>query len=52
MNSATIVEWPAGRLDLCHKSTHVTNILRKNAAAEHQAVATQLHGLVSDRSQQ
>jgi hypothetical protein len=40
MNSATIAEWLAGRLDLYHKSTLVTNILRKNAAAEHQAVAT------------
>lgn len=52
MNSTTIVEWPAGRLALYHMSTLVTYILRKNPAAEHQAVATQLHGLVAKRSQQ
>ena len=52
MISATIVEWPAGRLDLYHMITLVNNILRKNFAADHQAVATQLDGLVSKWSRQ
>ena len=46
MNSATIVEAPAGELKLFYISTLVTNILRKNSAAEHQALATRLHGVI------
>jgi hypothetical protein len=46
MNSATIVEAPAGQRELFYISTLVTNILRKNSAAEHQALATRLHGVV------
>ncbi|MCE2970363.1 MAG: serine hydrolase [Burkholderiales bacterium] len=43
MNSATIVEAPAGTTKLFYMSTLVTNILRKNSAVEHQTLATQLH---------
>lgn len=46
MNSATIVEDPAGGRKLYYMSTLVTNILRKNSAAEHQALATRLHRLI------
>ncbi len=52
MISATIVEWPADRLALYHMSKLMTYIVRKNSAADHQALATQLHGLISKRSQQ
>jgi hypothetical protein len=51
MNSTAIVESPAGTRDVYYMSTLVTNILRKNSAAEHQALATRLHQLVSKRSQ-
>ena len=47
MNSATIVESPAAERQLFYISTLVTNILRKNSAGEHQALATRLHGVVS-----
>jgi len=43
MNSATVVESPAQDRELVFISTLVTNISRKNAAAEHQALATRLH---------
>jgi hypothetical protein len=43
MNSATIVEAPAGTTQTFYMSTLVTNILRKNSAAAHQTLATQLH---------
>lgn len=46
MNSATIVESPAQGRKLYYMSTLVTNILRKNSAAEHQALATRLHKLI------
>ncbi|MCM5570086.1 serine hydrolase [Burkholderiaceae bacterium FT117] len=46
MNSTAIVEHPAGDRRLYYMSTLVTNILRKNSAAEHQALATRLHGLI------
>ena len=46
MNSATIVEWPAGERRIYYMSTLVTNVLRKNSAAEHQALATQLQRLI------
>ena len=52
MNSTAIIESPAGMRNVYyHMSTLVTNILRKNSAAEHQALATRLHQLVSNRSQ-
>ncbi len=46
MNSATIVEWPAAERKVFYISTLVTNILRKNSAAEHQALATRLHKVI------
>jgi Beta-lactamase enzyme family len=49
MNSTAIVESPAGERKLFYISTLVTNILRKNSASEHQALATRLHGVIGDR---
>ena len=46
MNSTAIVEHPAGARRVYYMSTLVTNILRKNSAAEHQALATQLQQLI------
>jgi hypothetical protein len=48
MNSAAIVESPAGERKLHYLSTLVTNILRKNSAAEHQALATRIQGVVAE----
>ena len=42
MNSGAIVESPAGGRELYYMSALVTNILRKNSAAEHQALATRI----------
>ena len=51
MNSAAIVESPAVGPKLYYMSTLVTNVLRKNSAAEHQALATRLQQLIeSDHS--
>jgi hypothetical protein len=49
MNSTAIVESPANERKLFYLSTLVTNILRKNSAGEHQALATRLHGVIGDR---
>jgi hypothetical protein len=46
MNSATIVEYPAQGRKVYYMSTLVTNILRKNSAAEHQALATRIQQLL------
>jgi hypothetical protein len=46
MNSITIIESPASERELFYMTTLVTNILRKNSAAEHQALATRFHRLV------
>jgi hypothetical protein len=48
MNSAAIIESPAQERQLHYLSTLVTNILRKNSAAEHQALATRLQGVMAD----
>ena len=48
MNSAIIVESPAAERKLFYISTLVTNILRKNSAGEHQALATRLHGVIGE----
>ena len=48
MNSAAIIEHPAGERKIYYLSTLVTNILRKNSAGEHQALATRLQKLVGD----
>jgi hypothetical protein len=47
MNSATIVESPAQGRKVYYMSTLVTNILRKNSAAEHQALATRIQQLLA-----
>ena len=47
MNSATIVEYPAQGRKVYYMSTLVTNILRKNSAAEHQALATRIQQLLA-----
>ena len=49
MNSTAIVESPADERKLFYLSTLVTNILRKNSAGEHQALATRLHSVIGDR---
>jgi hypothetical protein len=49
MNSAAIIESPAGGRKLYYMSTLVTNVLRKNSAAEHQALATRLQQLMGKR---
>lgn len=46
MNSAAIIESPAVGPRLYYMSTLVTNVLRKNSAAEHQALATRLQQLI------
>jgi hypothetical protein len=46
MNSTAIIESPAVGPRLYYMSTLVTNILRKNSAAEHQALATRLQQLI------
>ena len=47
MNSTAIIESPAVGPRLYYMSTLITNILRKNSAAEHQALATRLHQLIA-----
>jgi hypothetical protein len=47
MNSTAIVESPAVEPTVYYMSTLVTNILRKNSAGEHQALATRLQQLIS-----
>jgi hypothetical protein len=47
MNSATIVESPAQGRQVYYLSTLVTNILKKNSAAEHQALATRIQQLLA-----
>jgi hypothetical protein len=48
MNSTAIVESPADQRKLFYLSTLVTNILRKNSAGEHQALATRLHSVIAN----
>jgi hypothetical protein len=48
MNSTAIIESPATGRKLYYMSTLVTNILRKNSAAEHQALATRLQQLIGE----
>jgi hypothetical protein len=49
MNSTAIIESPAAGPKLYYMSTLVTNILRKNSAVEHQALATRLQQLLAAR---
>ncbi|HEY1418820.1 MAG TPA: serine hydrolase, partial [Myxococcaceae bacterium] len=46
MNSTAIIESPATARKLFYMTTLVSNVLRKNSAAEHQALATRFHRLV------
>jgi len=46
MNSIAIVEYPAGDRKLYYMVTLISNVLRKNSAAEHQALAGRLHQLI------
>jgi hypothetical protein len=46
MNSIAIVEFPAGDRKLHYMVTLVSNVLRKNSAAEHQALAGRLHQMI------
>lgn len=48
MNSAAIIESPAGSRQHHYLSTLVTNILRKNSAVEHQALGTRLQAVMTD----
>ena len=48
MNSAAIIESPAQERQQHYLSTLVTNILRKNSASEHQALATRLQGVMME----
>ena len=49
MNSAAIIESPAAGRKRYYMSTLVTNVLRKNSAAEHQALVTRLQQLLAAR---
>jgi hypothetical protein len=46
MNSVVIVESPASGRKLHYAVTLISNVLRKNSAATHQALATDIHRLV------
>jgi hypothetical protein len=46
MNSVAIVESPAQQRELHYAVTLISNVLRKNSAATHQALATDIHRLV------
>ena len=47
MNSIAIVEFPAGDRKIHYMVTLVSNVLRKNSAAEHQALATRIQQLMA-----
>jgi hypothetical protein len=49
MNSAVIVESPAGAPELYYMVTLTSNVLRKNSAVAHQTFATRLHRLLQER---
>jgi Beta-lactamase enzyme family len=46
MNSIAIVEWPARDRKLYYMVALISNVLRKNSAADHQALAASLHRLI------
>jgi hypothetical protein len=46
MNSVAIVESPAGDYRLDYMVTLISNVLRKNSAVDHQALATRIHRLI------
>jgi hypothetical protein len=47
MNSIAIIEYPAGERKLHYMVTLISNVLRKNSAAEHQALAIRLQQLIA-----
>jgi len=49
MNSVVIIESPAGERRLHYVVTLISNVLRKNSAATHQAIATQIHRLMEEQ---
>ncbi len=49
MNSIAIIEYPAGDRKLHYMVTLISNVLRKNSAAEHQALAIRLQQLIVTR---
>jgi hypothetical protein len=52
MNSAAIVESPAGEQRLHYISTLISNVLRKNSAVDHQTMATRIHRLIEKANPQ
>ena len=52
MNSVAVIESPAGENRLHYISTLVSNVLRKNAAVEHQTMATRIHRLIESANQE
>lgn len=49
MNSIAIIEYPAGERKLHYMVTLISNVLRKNSAAEHQALAGRIQQLMLAR---
>jgi len=49
MNSIAIIEYPAGDRKIHYMVTLISNVLRKNSAAEHQALAARLQQLMLNR---
>ena len=49
MNSIAVIEYPAGERKLHYMVTLISNVLRKNSAAEHQALAIRLQQLIVTR---
>jgi len=47
MNSIAIVEYPAGDRKIHYMVTLISNVLRKNSAAEHQALAGRIQQLIA-----
>lgn len=52
MNSVAIVEYPPGENRLHYISTLLSNVLRKNAAVEHQTLGTRIHRLIEKANPQ
>jgi hypothetical protein len=48
MNSVIIVESPAGERRLHYVVTLISNVLRKNSAGEHQAIATRIQRMLEE----
>jgi hypothetical protein len=46
MNSIAIVEYPPGDNRLFYLSTLISNVLRENAAVDHQTMGTRIHRLI------